>query len=94
LKDYLIPYFILFIFISTIFLRHCQKSADGYLWEEGPNSFQPNPAILRLAKDIGLINELVLADPKLPRFVYWEDNLYALPSGLDDILSFNLLTCK
>ena len=51
------------------------KTKDGFLWEEGPNSFQPSPTILRFAKDIGMIDELVLADPTLPRFVFWEDEL-------------------
>lgn len=64
------------------------------MWEEGPNSFQPNAAILRLAKDIGMIDELVLADPTLPRFVYWKEKLYPLPSAPQDAISFNLLSCK
>jgi oxygen-dependent protoporphyrinogen oxidase len=68
------------------------KKEDGYLWEEGPNSFQPTPTILRFAKDVGMIDELVLADSTLPRFVFWEDKLYALPGGLKDLPFFNLLT--
>lgn len=43
---------------------------EGYLWEEGPNSFQPAPELLRLAVAVGLKDELVLADGKLPRFVF------------------------
>jgi hypothetical protein len=41
-----------------------------------------------------MMDELLLADPTLPRFVYWKGDLYALPSGLSDIVGFNLLTCK
>ena len=68
------------------------KREGGFLWEEGPNSFQPSPTILRFAKDIGIIDELVLADPTLPRWVYWEGKLYALPGGVGDLVNFNLLT--
>ena len=68
------------------------KRKDGYLWEEGPNSFQPNPAILRFAKDLGMIDKLVLAEPTLPRFVFWENKLFALPGGIPDaVFNFNLL---
>ncbi len=52
---------------------------EGYLWEEGPNSFQPAPELLRLAVDVGLKDELVLADGKLSRFVFLNGKLNALP---------------
>ena len=77
------------LMMSTV---HCAD--DGYLWEEGPNSFQPNRAILRLAKDLNMLDELVLADPTLPRYVFWEGELHALPSGPRDLLNFNLLSCN
>jgi oxygen-dependent protoporphyrinogen oxidase len=56
-----------------------QKNEQGYLWEEGPNSFQPAPELLRLAVDVGLKDQLVLADGKLPRFVFIKGKLNALP---------------
>lgn len=74
---------------------------DGYVWEEGPNSFQPTPDIMKTAYEVGIADELVLADGSLPRFVYWVGegagqklaNLHALPTNLPgDLLDFNLLT--
>lgn len=68
------------------------KKADGFLWEEGPNSFQPTPTILRLAKDIDMIDDLVVSNPSLSRLVYWEGNLCALPGKWGDLARFSLLS--
>lgn len=65
---------------------------NGYVWEEGPNTFQPSEVIMRLAVDVGLKNDLVFADSTLPRFVYWDKNLFALPLGPQDIPKFRLLS--
>jgi oxygen-dependent protoporphyrinogen oxidase len=78
-----------------------KRNDDGFLWEEGPNSFQPTPAICQTIYELGLTNELVLADGSLPRFVYYHGNgagdklanLHALPTNLPgDLLNFDLLT--
>jgi len=68
------------------------RNENGYVWEEGPNTFQPAPHILRLAVDLGLKDDLVLADHTLPRFVYWNGKLFALPLGPQDIPKFRLLS--
>ncbi|CAN8076764.1 unnamed protein product [Agarophyton chilense] len=68
------------------------RKENGYIWEEGPNTFQPSEAIMRLAVDVGLKDDLVLADSTLPRFVYWDDKLFALPLGPQDIPTFRLLS--
>lgn len=64
---------------------------DGYLWEEGPNSFQPSDAMLKAAVDAGIDDELVLGDPTAPRFVLWGGELLPTPSG-PDVVTFKLLT--
>ncbi|PXF43660.1 Protoporphyrinogen oxidase, chloroplastic [Gracilariopsis chorda] len=68
------------------------RKENGYVWEEGPNTFQPSEQIMRLAVDVGLKDDLVLADSTLPRFVYWDDKLFALPLGPQDIPTFRLLS--
>ncbi|KAI0561152.1 Amine oxidase [Gracilaria domingensis] len=68
------------------------RKQNGYIWEEGPNTFQPSEPIMRLAVDVGLKDQLVLADSTLPRFVYWDDKLFALPLGPQDIPTFRLLS--
>lgn len=52
-----------------------------FLWEEGPNSFSPTPELLELIVDVGLRDELLLADRRLPRFIYWQGQLRAVPTN-------------
>jgi oxygen-dependent protoporphyrinogen oxidase len=68
------------------------KNDDGYLWEEGPNSFQPAPELLRLAVQVGLKDELVLADGKLPRFVFLNGKLNPLPMSPPSAIATKILT--
>jgi protoporphyrinogen/coproporphyrinogen III oxidase len=78
-----------------------KENDEGFVWEEGPNSFQPTSYICRIIHELNITNELVLADGSLPRFVYWKGfgageklaNLHALPTNLPgDLLDFHLLT--
>jgi len=68
------------------------KNDEGYQWEEGPNSFQPAPELLRLAVQVGLKDELVLADGKLPRFVFLNGKLNALPMSPPSAIASMILT--
>ncbi|KAL6525852.1 Protoporphyrinogen oxidase 1, chloroplastic [Orobanche minor] len=65
---------------------------DGYLWEEGPNSFQPSESMLTLVVDSGLKDELVLGDPNAPRFVLWNGKLRPVPSKPTDLPFFDLMS--
>ncbi|XP_078445112.1 flavin containing amine oxidoreductase family [Wolffia australiana] len=65
---------------------------DGYLWEEGPNSFQPSDAVLTMAVDSGLKDELVLGDPDAPRFVLWQGKLRPVPGKPTDLPFFDLMS--
>uniref|UniRef100_A0A0G4IF22 Protoporphyrinogen oxidase n=1 Tax=Chromera velia CCMP2878 TaxID=1169474 RepID=A0A0G4IF22_9ALVE len=65
---------------------------DGFQWEEGPNTFQPNNEIVKLAADLGMADELRFADGGLPRWVFWDNVMHKLPGGPQDIPNFNLLS--
>ncbi|GMI66683.1 hypothetical protein like AT4G01690 [Hibiscus trionum] len=65
---------------------------DGYLWEEGPNSFQPSDPILTMAVDSGLKDDLVLGDPDAPRFVLWDGKLRPVPAKSTDLPFFDLMS--
>lgn len=69
------------------------RSENGRIWEEGPSSYQPEDKILETACDVGLKDEILLADPGSYRFVWWDGQLRALPASpvdavFGDFLSF------
>jgi oxygen-dependent protoporphyrinogen oxidase len=67
-------------------------SEGEFLWEEGPNSFSPTPELLKLIVEVGLKQELVLANSKLPRYVYWNRQLMAVPMSPPALLTTELLS--
>jgi len=54
---------------------------DGFIWEEGPNSFATQPSIVRIAYELGIADELVFADESLPPWVNHNGMLHPLPKG-------------
>ncbi|KAF9619554.1 hypothetical protein IFM89_007381 [Coptis chinensis] len=65
---------------------------DGFLWEEGPNSFQPSDSMLTTVVDCGLKDNLVFGDPDAPRFVLWGGKLRPVPSKPTDLPFFDLMS--
>jgi len=54
---------------------------DGFIWEEGPNSFATQPSIVRIACELGIQDDLVFADESLPPWVNHNGKLHPLPKG-------------
>jgi len=57
------------------------RTDDGFLWEEGPNSFATQPSIVRIAHELGIGENLVFADESLPPWVNHNGKLHPLPKG-------------
>jgi len=55
---------------------------DGYLLELGPNTVRPTLAVLLLAAELGIAEQMRFADPKLPRFVEVDGRLRKVPFGV------------
>jgi oxygen-dependent protoporphyrinogen oxidase len=54
---------------------------DGYLVECGPQSFSGNGSISAMCRDLGILEERVLADPKARRYVLIDGKLQNVPMG-------------
>jgi protoporphyrinogen/coproporphyrinogen III oxidase len=57
------------------------RDEEGFLWEEGPNSFATQPSIVRIAYELGIDDQLVFADEALPPWVNHYGKLHPLPKG-------------
>lgn len=57
------------------------RDEEGFLWEEGPNSFATQPSIVRIAYELGIDDQLVFADESLPPWVNHNGKLHPLPKG-------------
>jgi oxygen-dependent protoporphyrinogen oxidase len=60
---------------------------DGFLCERGPNSFQNTPEILDLVHELGLDQELVTAEARLPRYIFCRGTLHPAPMAPAALLS-------
>lgn len=58
------------------------RDEEGFLWEEGPNSFATQPSIVRISHELGIDDQLVFADESLPPWVNHSGKLHPLPKGL------------
>ena len=57
------------------------KTKDGFIWEEGPNSFATQPSIVRIAYELGIDDQIVFANEALPPWVNHNGKLHPLPKG-------------
>ena len=61
---------------------HIDEHPEGtFIWEEGPNSFATQPSIVRIAYELGIADEIVFADERLPPWVNFGGKLHPLPKG-------------
>ena len=57
------------------------RDDEGFLWEEGPNSFATQPSIVRIAYELGISDQLVFANESFPPWVNHNGKLHPLPKG-------------
>ena len=65
---------------------------DGFLLETGPNTVRPTPELLDLVAELALGSELLVSDPRLPRYVDFRGRLYPLPASPLALLTTRLLS--
>jgi oxygen-dependent protoporphyrinogen oxidase len=67
---------------------------DGFLLELGPNTVRPTVSLWDLVGKLGLAGEVLLTDPRAPRYVDFRAELHALPMGPGALLGSRLLSAS
>ena len=69
---------------------------NGFIFEAGPNGFLNNsPATQELIEDLGLTDELIVADPFAKRrYIQLNGQLHLLPTGFQSFLRTPIMTTK
>ena len=67
---------------------------DGFLFENGPQSFTLTPELYELIDAAGLNSELVRAAPRMPRYIYAGGKLVAAPLSPVSLLTTSLLDAR
>lgn len=75
--------------ISTLILEASSRPGgliqsvqrDGFLIECGPQSFSGNSSLTSICRDLGLLDQRILADSKAPRYVLIDGKLQNVPMG-------------
>lgn len=60
---------------------------EGYLLECGPQSFSGNASVTAICRDLDILDQRILADPKAPRYVLINGKLKNVPMGPGLLLS-------
>jgi protoporphyrinogen/coproporphyrinogen III oxidase len=75
--------------ISTVILETSPRAGgviqsaqrEGFLLEWGPQSFSGNASLTTLCRDVHILEQRLLADPKAPRYVLINGQLQSVPMG-------------
>lgn len=68
------------------------EESRGYLLEWGPNTVRPTNALLRLTEELGILGEVLRADPRAPRYVDYGGALHRVPMSPGAFLRTRLLS--
>ncbi|MBC7881553.1 MAG: protoporphyrinogen oxidase [Anaerolineae bacterium] len=68
------------------------EQSDEFLCEGGPNSFQRTTNLDELIASLGIEDQRCDADARLPRYVWWEGRLRAIPFNVSQFLRSDLLS--
>ncbi|MGH9859913.1 MAG: protoporphyrinogen oxidase, partial [Candidatus Acidiferrales bacterium] len=67
------------------------EAMAGFHFDLGPQSFLSSDAILRLVAELGLDSEMVQANPRAPRYIYFNGGLHPAPMSPPAFLKTPLL---